>query len=171
MFGGKHTELAFVFTTGRCSPLHPYFGFPQSPKLVDFNCTLRENSLDSELSSHRLHNGLKRAQVHVCTTFELRNRGLFCSEQSCQVLLRHLARSAQFVQRHFRGILLSERASFFLGLRGHLAAKFMEILCHVCFPLVLFRLVRSVLGDRQITDRQLVHIPRTTWDCRFCLHR
>jgi hypothetical protein len=44
-YGEAH--LVFVFTTGRYSRLRPYFGFPQSPKLVDFNCALRENSLDS----------------------------------------------------------------------------------------------------------------------------
>jgi hypothetical protein len=32
-----------------------YLGLAQPAKLVDFDCTVREYSLDSELSSHRFH--------------------------------------------------------------------------------------------------------------------
>src|SRR5207245_1410019 len=89
-------------------------------ELIDLNLAFRKERCNYQLPAHSADKVLKRADVHVCAALHLRHRSLIHAENLGQMLLRHLPRFPEFIQRHLSPVLFCELAGPLPRCRRHL---------------------------------------------------
>src|ERR1017187_10540504 len=97
-------------------------------KLPDLNRAFGKFGGDFEFSAHGAHEILERADIHISASFELGYGGLVDAENFRQMHLCHLARVAQFVERHPGAVLGGKPMRPLPRWGRHFLAKSIEVI-------------------------------------------